>query len=51
MNHELFKKNIQSLNPSFQKLFKNIKKTPYKIIQGNDSLDINIKDKRGGGNL
>ncbi|EID4796512.1 DUF115 domain-containing protein [Campylobacter sp. CNRCH_2013_0671h] len=47
MNHELFKKNIQSLNPSFQKLFKNIKKTPYKIIQGNDSLDINIKDKQG----
>ncbi|QOR01347.1 motility associated factor glycosyltransferase family protein [Campylobacter sp. 2014D-0216] len=48
MNHELFEKNIQSLNPSFQQILKKSQKHHYQIIQGNDPLDINIKDEWGG---
>ncbi|WP_139452617.1 motility accessory factor [Campylobacter armoricus] len=51
MDKALFKKNISALNENFQTIFKNIKKTKYKILQGKDSLDINIIDKQGGGNL
>ncbi|MBF7068750.1 motility associated factor glycosyltransferase family protein [Campylobacter volucris] len=48
MDKTLFKKNISALNENFQTIFKNIKKTKYKILQGKDSLDINIIDERGG---
>ncbi|AJC90073.1 motility associated factor glycosyltransferase family protein [Campylobacter subantarcticus] len=47
MDKTLFKKNISALNENFQTIFKNIKKTKYKILQGRDSLDINIIDERG----
>ncbi|TXE85868.1 motility associated factor glycosyltransferase family protein [Campylobacter volucris] len=47
MDKTLFKKNISALNENFQTIFKNIKKTKYKILQGKDSLDINIIDERG----
>ncbi|MBF7066740.1 motility associated factor glycosyltransferase family protein [Campylobacter volucris] len=47
MDKTLFKKNISALNENFQTIFKNIKKTKYKILQGKDSLDINIIDEQG----
>ncbi|TXE84412.1 motility associated factor glycosyltransferase family protein [Campylobacter peloridis] len=48
MNENIYKANINSLNPQFQKIFEKINLTKYTITCGEDPLDINILDNRGG---